>query len=161
MALCHVYTSYVDSNAVQVPLDRLNERLKLHVEQLRADLVDVINADYPEFMALSDQLGSVDGAVARLKAPLLKLQGSLAEVQERYTQELHTLEECLQRQSQVRNGPHYGARSVSRYGEGTVCAKPQVVCALHCVWAGDNFCSCECRSSTQSRCSSWCKTRAR
>jgi conserved oligomeric Golgi complex subunit 2 len=85
-----------------VPLERLNVRLKLHVEQLRADLVDIINADYPQFMALSDQLGNVDGAVMRIKAPLLTLQDALAEVQGRYKSELETLEDALQRQSQAR-----------------------------------------------------------
>jgi conserved oligomeric Golgi complex subunit 2 len=85
-----------------VPLERLNDRLKLHVEQLRADLVDVINADYSEFMGLSEQLGNVDGAVVRLRTPLLKLKESLAEVQDRYRKELESLKECLERQSQVR-----------------------------------------------------------
>ena len=86
---------------LQVPLERLNERLKLHVDQLRADLVDIINADYPEFMTLAGELGDVDGAVQRMKAPLQRLHEMLAEVQGKYSSELATLEGCLQRQSQV------------------------------------------------------------
>ena len=47
-------------------------------------------------------LGNVDGAVLRLKAPLLKLQESLGEAQGRYKEELGTLEAALRQQSRVR-----------------------------------------------------------
>ena len=87
---------------MQVPLDRLSERLQLHVEQVRADLVDVINADYPEFIALSEQLANVNGALLCIRTPLVKLKESLASVQATYTQELQSLTDCLQRQTQVR-----------------------------------------------------------
>lgn len=90
------------SSRVQVPIEMLQERLQLHQEQLRAELVDVINADYSEFMGLSEQFGDVDGAVLRIKVPLHKLQEELAAVQQQYDGELEALEQCLQRQAEVR-----------------------------------------------------------
>jgi hypothetical protein len=86
---------------MQVSLDRLMERLQLYVEQVRADLVNAINEDYPELIALSDQLSNINGAVVCIRAPLLKLKESLADVQETYKQELQSLTDCLQRQAQV------------------------------------------------------------
>lgn len=91
---------------VQVPLERLNERLTQHAEKLKAELVDVINADYSSFMGLSEQLGSVDGAVLRMSAPLLKLKESLDNVQERHQAELQSLRDCLDRRSQARLPRH-------------------------------------------------------
>lgn len=86
---------------MQVPLERLRAELQGQLGKLRSDLVDVINDDYAEFIGLSEQLGNVDGSVTRLRAPLCKLKDSLSTVQERYRQELRSLRDCLDCQSQI------------------------------------------------------------
>ena len=57
---------------MQVPLETLDAQLSAHAEALRARLVEVVNDDYDEFVSLSTKLVDVDGAVAKLQAPLLE-----------------------------------------------------------------------------------------
>jgi conserved oligomeric Golgi complex subunit 2 len=57
-----------------VPLETLDAQLAAHAEALRARLVEVVNDDYDEFVSLSTKLVDVDGAVAKLQAPLLEIK---------------------------------------------------------------------------------------
>jgi hypothetical protein len=52
----------------------LDAQLGAHAEALRARLVEVVNDDYDEFVSLSTKLVDVDGAVAKLQAPLLEIK---------------------------------------------------------------------------------------
>ena len=82
-------------------MDKLLLRLQQHVDTIRADLIDVINADYPLFIQMAEKLKGVEGSALRIQTPLLKLKESLSELQGRYQDELESLKECLERQSQV------------------------------------------------------------
>lgn len=84
-----------------MPLDKLLLRLQQHVDTIRADLIDVINADYPLFIQMAEKLKGVEGSALQIQTPLLKLKESLSELQGRYQDELESLKECLERQSQV------------------------------------------------------------
>jgi COG (conserved oligomeric Golgi) complex component, COG2 len=86
---------------LQVPLDKILVRLQQHVDTIRADLIDVINADYPLFIQMAEKLKGVEGSALQIQTPLLKLKESLSELQGRYQDELESLKECLERQSQV------------------------------------------------------------
>jgi hypothetical protein len=82
-------------------MDKLLQYLQQHVETIRAHLVDVINADYPQFIGMAERLGAVEGAVVQIQSPLLQLKESLTELQGRYQMELESLKQCLDQQSQV------------------------------------------------------------
>jgi ABC-type phosphate transport system auxiliary subunit len=86
---------------VQVPLEKLLQRLQQHVDTIKADLIDVINADYPMFIQMAEKLRGVEGSAVQIQTPLLTLKESLSELQDRYRSELESLKECLERQSQV------------------------------------------------------------
>lgn len=84
-----------------MPLSLILQRLQQHVETIRVDLIDVINADYPLFIGMAEKLGGVEGAAVQIQAPMLKLKEALAELQGRYLSELTSLKDCLHQQSQV------------------------------------------------------------
>lgn len=86
---------------MQVPLNVILQRLQQHVETIRADLINVINADYPLFIGMAERLGGVEGAAMQIQTPMLKLKNALLELQGRYRSELTSLKECLHQQSQV------------------------------------------------------------
>lgn len=58
----------------QVPLETLKSELDKHLAYLKNRLVEVINDDYNDFVSLSTKLVNVDGAVMRMKKPLLELR---------------------------------------------------------------------------------------
>lgn len=84
-----------------MPLEKLLQRLQQHVDTIRADLIDVINADYPLFIQMAEKLRGMEGSAVQIQTPLLKLKDALSELQDRYHTELESLKECLERQSQV------------------------------------------------------------
>eukprot|EP00892_Ulva_mutabilis_P004841 jgi/Ulvmu1/2729/UM014_0186.1 len=93
--------AYISRHSGVVPLNAILQRLQRHVDTIRADLIDVINADYPLFIGMAEKLGGVAGAAMQIQTPLLKLKEALEELQGRYHSELSSLKECLHQQSQV------------------------------------------------------------
>lgn len=92
---------YVANLRKNVPLETLSNELGEHLSSLKLQLVEVINADYADFVSLSTQLVNVDGAVARMQTPLVTLKDQMSTVSDSISNELATLKLCLQRQAAV------------------------------------------------------------
>ncbi|KAF6251962.1 hypothetical protein COO60DRAFT_1704498 [Scenedesmus sp. NREL 46B-D3] len=61
------------------------------------DLVEAINEDFSDHVGLSSKLGGLEGAVVRMRQPLLEIQGKLTAVQDAIKAELQALQQGLQR----------------------------------------------------------------
>lgn len=57
-----------------MPLETVRAELQTHLAGLQSHLVEVINADFNDFVNLSTKLVSVDGAVQRMQQPLLDVK---------------------------------------------------------------------------------------
>nr|XP_029121526.1 conserved oligomeric Golgi complex subunit 2 isoform X2 [Elaeis guineensis] len=70
--------SYIADLRSFVPLESLAAELRAHLAALKAELVDLINRDYADFVSLSTRLVDVDSAVARMRAPLAEFRDKVA-----------------------------------------------------------------------------------
>ncbi|KAH7664109.1 COG complex component COG2 protein [Dioscorea alata] len=70
--------AYISSLRSFVPLENLSVELQAHVNSLQAELVDLINRDYADFVSLTAQLVDVDAAAARMREPLVEFRGKVA-----------------------------------------------------------------------------------
>uniref|UniRef100_A0A804HYE1 Conserved oligomeric Golgi complex subunit 2 n=1 Tax=Musa acuminata subsp. malaccensis TaxID=214687 RepID=A0A804HYE1_MUSAM len=61
-----------------VPLESLAAELRSHLADLKAELVDLINRDYADFVGLSTRLVDVDAAAGRMRAPLVEFRDKVA-----------------------------------------------------------------------------------
>jgi hypothetical protein len=64
-------------------------------------LVEVINEDYSDYVSLSSRLVNVEGAVFRMRKPLLELKEKLVLVQDSVKAELSALNQGLKRRKEV------------------------------------------------------------
>ncbi|KAG1330906.1 conserved oligomeric Golgi complex subunit 2 [Cocos nucifera] len=70
--------SYIADLRSFVPLESLAAELRAHLAALKAELVDLINRDYADFVSLSTRLVDVDSAVAHTRAPLAEFRDKVA-----------------------------------------------------------------------------------
>ncbi|WIA09954.1 hypothetical protein OEZ85_010167 [Tetradesmus obliquus] len=80
-----------------VPLPTVKAELQAYLLQLKNKLVEAINEDYSDYVGLSSKLGGLEGAVVRMRQPLLDIQGKLTAVQDAIKAELQALQQGLQR----------------------------------------------------------------
>eukprot|EP00854_Cymbomonas_tetramitiformis_P024130 gene24130-29286_t len=73
---------YVNDLRRYVPLETLRTELDSHLNGLNHELVELINKDYTEFVNLSTKLVDIDGAVVRMRAPLVELKNKLGAARE-------------------------------------------------------------------------------
>ncbi|KAG2451026.1 hypothetical protein HYH02_004295 [Chlamydomonas schloesseri] len=84
-----------------VPLATLQNELSSYLATLKTKLVEVINQDYADYVGLSGRLANVEGAVVRMRKPLLELRDKLHAVQEAVRTELHSLNQGLRKRKEV------------------------------------------------------------
>lgn len=77
----------------QVPLETLQSRLNEHGEALRARLIEVVNEDYDDFVSLSTKMVDVDGATAKLQAPLATIRARIEHTKAEVLHQITALEE--------------------------------------------------------------------
>ncbi|KAG1363477.1 conserved oligomeric Golgi complex subunit 2 [Cocos nucifera] len=70
--------SYIADLRSFVPLESLAAELRAHLSALKAELVELINRDYADFVSLSTRLVDVDSAVARMRDPLVEFRDKVA-----------------------------------------------------------------------------------
>ncbi|PWA58698.1 hypothetical protein CTI12_AA393830 [Artemisia annua] len=66
--------SYISDLRTFVPFETLRSELQSHLTSLKTELVELINRDYADFVNLSSKLVDVDGAVLRMRAPLVEIR---------------------------------------------------------------------------------------
>jgi len=84
--------AYVNDLRRYVPLETLNTELNNYLSDINHELVDLLNKDYTDFVNLSAKLVDVDGAVMRMRAPLVELQSKLKIVREDTSSALRAVE---------------------------------------------------------------------
>jgi hypothetical protein len=84
-----------------VPLETLRSELRSHLRLLKAELVELINRDYADFVNLSTKLVDVDGAVLRMRSPLNDLRSKLLLVRESVDSSLSALQDGLKRRAEA------------------------------------------------------------
>ncbi|KAG2501945.1 hypothetical protein HYH03_000443 [Edaphochlamys debaryana] len=84
-----------------VPLATLQNELSGYLGTLKTKLVEVINEDYADYVGLSGRLANVEGAVVRMRKPLLDLRDKLHAVQDAVRTELNSLNQGLRKRKEV------------------------------------------------------------
>eukprot|EP00200_Dunaliella_tertiolecta_P002070 CAMPEP_0202343412 /NCGR_PEP_ID=MMETSP1126-20121109/3543_1 /ASSEMBLY_ACC=CAM_ASM_000457 /TAXON_ID=3047 /ORGANISM="Dunaliella tertiolecta, Strain CCMP1320" /LENGTH=1109 /DNA_ID=CAMNT_0048934475 /DNA_START=46 /DNA_END=3376 /DNA_ORIENTATION=- len=84
-----------------VPLPSLQSELENYLATLKTKMVEVINADYSDYVSLSSKLVNVDGAVVRMRKPLIDLREKLQAIQGSVVGELTSLNQGLKRRKEV------------------------------------------------------------
>jgi conserved oligomeric Golgi complex subunit 2 len=82
---------------LQVSLDALAAQLTSYAETLRGRLVEVVNADYDEFVSLSTRLVDVDSAAMKVGEPLKEVLERLQEARAAVALQASTLQDGLAR----------------------------------------------------------------
>eukprot|EP00240_Pyramimonas_obovata_P002752 CAMPEP_0118923858 /NCGR_PEP_ID=MMETSP1169-20130426/2236_1 /TAXON_ID=36882 /ORGANISM="Pyramimonas obovata, Strain CCMP722" /LENGTH=755 /DNA_ID=CAMNT_0006864913 /DNA_START=219 /DNA_END=2486 /DNA_ORIENTATION=- len=94
---------YVNDLRRYVPLTTLRTELDNHLVSLNSELVELINKDYTDFVNLSTKLVDVDGAVLRMRAPLIELQTKLRNVRKDIVRALEAIQSALARRQEAAN----------------------------------------------------------
>jgi hypothetical protein len=71
----------------------LQSRLNEHGEALRSRLIEVVNEDYDDFVSLSTKMVDVDGATAKLHAPLATIRSRIEHTKAEVLHQITALEE--------------------------------------------------------------------
>lgn len=58
-------------------LERMKAELNTHLKSLKAELIELINKDYQDFINLSTNLKGVDKDIAQLKEPLANMEANI------------------------------------------------------------------------------------
>jgi len=87
-----------------VPLATLQNELQSYLATLKTKMVEVINEDYADYVSLSTRLANVDGAVTRMRRPLMELKDKLVVVGDAVRAELAALSAGLRRRKEVATG---------------------------------------------------------
>eukprot|EP00897_Mesotaenium_endlicherianum_P006823 jgi/Mesen1/6169/ME000317S05297 len=95
--------AYISDLRRFVPLETLRSELKSHLATLKNELVELINRDYADFVNLTTKLVDVDGAVLRMRLPLIELRGKLQHVHESTAGTLTSLQDSLRRRTEASN----------------------------------------------------------
>eukprot|EP00271_Cylindrocystis_brebissonii_P011692 TRINITY_DN29604_c0_g1_i1.p1 TRINITY_DN29604_c0_g1~~TRINITY_DN29604_c0_g1_i1.p1 ORF type:complete len:817 (-),score=155.92 TRINITY_DN29604_c0_g1_i1:242-2692(-) len=98
--------AYISELRRFVPLETLRGELRSHLQGLKSELVELINRDYTDFVNLSTKLVDVDGAVLRMRMPLMELRTKLLLVREGVATSLAQLQEGLQRRADASAARH-------------------------------------------------------
>ncbi|KAG1543204.1 hypothetical protein G6F49_011410 [Rhizopus delemar] len=84
-------------------LERMKVELNTHLKQLKAELVELINKDYQDFVNLSTNLKGVDKDINELKQPLYKIEDQVKDARHHFQQVIDSLQEQLQYRTQLRD----------------------------------------------------------
>ncbi|KAI9484960.1 oligomeric golgi complex component, COG2-domain-containing protein [Zychaea mexicana] len=83
-------------------LERLKVELNSHLKFLKAELVELINRDYQDFINLSTNLKGVDKAIDQVKRPLRRMESQVQDVRGHCQQTIDRLEEQLAYRGKLR-----------------------------------------------------------
>ncbi|KAI7904429.1 oligomeric golgi complex component, COG2-domain-containing protein [Cokeromyces recurvatus] len=84
-------------------LERMKTELNAHLRRLKAELVELINRDYQDFINLSTNLKGVDRNIESLKSPLANMEIEVKEVRNHFQKVIDDLEARLGYRSQLRD----------------------------------------------------------
>ncbi|GBF98792.1 hypothetical protein Rsub_11374 [Raphidocelis subcapitata] len=84
-----------------VPLNVAKGELQAYMLTLKEQLIEVLNQDFGDYVALAPRLGAVDGAVVRMKQPLLDIRAKLDAVRDGIVAELESLQQGLERRKEI------------------------------------------------------------
>lgn len=84
-----------------MPFDTLRSELRSHLGALKHELVELINRDYADFVSLSTKLVDVDGAVVRMRAPLLEIKEKILAFRGSVDSSLAALQSRLKQRAQA------------------------------------------------------------
>uniref|UniRef100_A0A7N0VGM5 Conserved oligomeric Golgi complex subunit 2 n=1 Tax=Kalanchoe fedtschenkoi TaxID=63787 RepID=A0A7N0VGM5_KALFE len=93
--------AYIADLRTFVPFDTLRSELHAHLSSLKHELVDLINRDYNDFVNLSTKLVDVDGAVVRMRAPLLELREKIEQFRDGVESSLVALQNGLRQRTEA------------------------------------------------------------
>ncbi|KAH6797145.1 oligomeric golgi complex subunit-like protein [Perilla frutescens var. hirtella] len=93
--------SYITDLRTFVPFDTLRSELRSHLGALKHELVELINRDYADFVSLSTKLVDVEGAVVRMRAPLLEIKEKILSFRGSVDSSLAALQSRLKQRAQA------------------------------------------------------------
>ncbi|GHP03388.1 hypothetical protein PPROV_000214300 [Pycnococcus provasolii] len=92
---------YVSRTKVAVPLDVLKGSLDTYLADIRTQLVELINEDYPDLVSLTSKLSDLDATVLRIRSPLVDMRNKVTAARASIASNLTALNAGLQARSTV------------------------------------------------------------
>ncbi|KAI9141689.1 hypothetical protein BKA69DRAFT_1072027 [Paraphysoderma sedebokerense] len=97
-----------DSDSLEnLALERLKNELNDKQRSLKAEVIELINRDYTDFVVLATKLKGVDGVISELHDPISRVQNHVEEVTTSILDEIESLQTKLQRRCVVRDKKAY------------------------------------------------------
>lgn len=93
--------TYIADLRTFVPFDNLRSELQSHLSSLKHELIELINRDYADFVNLSTKLVDVDGAILRMRAPLMELRDKISSFKESVESSLGALQNRLRQRAEA------------------------------------------------------------
>ncbi|GAA5801026.1 hypothetical protein HPULCUR_006468 [Helicostylum pulchrum] len=91
------------SSRRHLSLERMKSELNTHLTSLKAELVELINRDYQDFINLSTNLKGVDKDIQDLKSPLTDMEVQVKGVRDHFQDVTNSLEAQLESRAHLRN----------------------------------------------------------
>jgi len=92
---------YIDEMSPFVAPEDLAVEVEKYADELQNKLVEMVNRDYKDFVALTTDLVDVDAYVKEIKEPLEVLKGQVEDAREVVKQELEKLQNALDRRDEL------------------------------------------------------------
>lgn len=83
-------------------LEQMRDDLGMYLKVLRNSMIELINADYQDFVHLSAELVDLDKRIDDIRLPVEQLRGDILQVREVLTGTMDEISECLQKKRESR-----------------------------------------------------------
>lgn len=80
----------------------MRDDLGMYLKVLRNSMIELINADYQDFVHLSAELVDLDKRIDDIRLPIEQLRGDIIQVKEVLTGTMDDISECLQKKREIR-----------------------------------------------------------
>ncbi|XP_063696542.1 conserved oligomeric Golgi complex subunit 2 [Culicoides brevitarsis] len=83
-------------------LEQMRDDLGMYLKVLRNSMIELINADYQDFVHLSTELVDLDKRISDIQLPIEQLRGDIVQVRDVLTGTMSEITECLQKKREIR-----------------------------------------------------------
>uniref|UniRef100_A0A336N970 Conserved oligomeric Golgi complex subunit 2 n=1 Tax=Culicoides sonorensis TaxID=179676 RepID=A0A336N970_CULSO len=83
-------------------LEQMRDDLGMYLKVLRNSMIELINADYQDFVNLSAELVDLDKRIEDIRSPIVQLRSDILEVKSMLSGTMNEISECLEKKREIR-----------------------------------------------------------
>uniref|UniRef100_A0A336MWJ2 Conserved oligomeric Golgi complex subunit 2 n=1 Tax=Culicoides sonorensis TaxID=179676 RepID=A0A336MWJ2_CULSO len=83
-------------------LEQMRDDLGMYLKVLRNSMIELINADYQDFVNLSAELVDLDKRIEDIRSPIVQLRSDILEVKSMLSGTMNEISECLEMKREIR-----------------------------------------------------------